>query len=345
MKTQNRCFSISTLVLSSTLAFFLNVSLPSSAKAQSLYIPPYCENNNSELLIRNKSAQTTTYWLGWTQDLTADEIAIDLVGNSKSMQTLNEISTTSTFKVFPSNSSNLNFQVRCQNSESILPLTTHTSPIQYMNVSEPTMDLNLANLSWEENSVVLEWLNTAAEVVKVQTVTLPPKAKEILTLETPLKVKTLRINGTYRLLATTSATLPNSYGQKISRLPARETGAFFEMGLRHTPTSPRFIVYIDDPALLSQARDLLKNPTLEKIVFGRIARGNGGYNIDTQDSDRSPWSWHYEAVTSIADFGSTACNGTPEILEDHLNSWLSSNPYACFWSYRLLRELKPNAKF
>lgn len=311
--------------------------------AQSLYIPPYCENTQMDLQVRNSSAQATQYWLGWTNDQGAsDEITVDVEGLEKSMQDLSVVSKNSSFKIYRPIDSSLAMKVRCHDSETTHSLTTRTSPVQEFRLAQLDAHLKISNLSWNENPIVLEWLNEHGAVLNSQAQLLSAKESVNFELKNPGAAQTLRIRAEFRILATESRELPMTYQKKTLRAPAAVDGAYFEMGLRSNPQAQKFIVYIDNPGLLAEARRLIQNPQIEKIVFGKIERGHGGYNVDLSDTDQSPWSWHYGKVTNIADFGSTGCNGTPEMLEDHLNSWLSANSYACFWSYRLLREIKLN---
>lgn len=101
----------------------------------------------------------------------------------------------------------------------------------------------------------------------------------------------------------------------------------------------QFIVKIKDPVMVQKARDQITNPKLQKIVFAQIQLGNQGYNRNLTKKDKSFWSWSVTEVTNISDFGSTACNGFPQMLEDQAEQWVKGLGRICFWSYRIKKEL------
>jgi hypothetical protein len=105
-----------------------------------------------------------------------------------------------------------------------------------------------------------------------------------------------------------------------------------------TGADDNFVVKIEKPELIEKARTQIKNPALEKIVFAKIAKDHNGFNRNF-NSGGSFWSWSATEVTGFGDFGSTACNGQPQMLEDRVDSWIENPGQICFWSYRIKREL------
>lgn len=100
-----------------------------------------------------------------------------------------------------------------------------------------------------------------------------------------------------------------------------------------------FVIKITDPVLIEQARNIILNPQQEKIVFAKIKIGSDGINRNWSHSEKSFWSWSTSEVTGFGDLASTACNGLPQFIEDHVESWVQDPGQICFWSYRLHKEL------
>lgn len=101
-----------------------------------------------------------------------------------------------------------------------------------------------------------------------------------------------------------------------------------------------YVVGISDPALIQKARDIIADPEhqFDQIVSARLQWGHGGHNRDLSNSYLTPWSWSAE-VLGFRSFGSTACNGTPDDVEDLLIPWMGEIGVICFWGYRVVREL------
>jgi hypothetical protein len=119
-----------------------------------------------------------------------------------------------------------------------------------------------------------------------------------------------------------------------------ENGVYFEVQNREK-NDDSFVIHLTDPVMIEKARSVLANPKSEKIVVGEVKAGFGNHNINLNSRDRAPWSWHVSRVSSFSDFGSTACNGLPQIVEDRAESWVQDPGRICFWTYRLKREISP----
>lgn len=99
-------------------------------------------------------------------------------------------------------------------------------------------------------------------------------------------------------------------------------------GSGHAPAGEEFRVLIRDPALIAQAEDLV-GAGQEKIVSGRLAQGDGGFN--------DPWSWHLEPATvELVDVAIELCDGCPSFIEDDPDFWFDSVGRYCPWSTEIL---------
>lgn len=142
----------------------------------------------------------------------------------------------------------------------------------------------------------------------------------------------------FRSIVKTAATVLKPAHVKPQRSVAATDEKYFLMGSSDN-TGDQFVVKIRDPAMVQKARDQITNPNLHKIVFAKIILGSQGFNRNMIKKEKSFWSWSVTEVTNISDFGSTACNGFPQMLEDQAEAWVRGLGKICFWSYRIKKEL------
>lgn len=89
-----------------------------------------------------------------------------------------------------------------------------------------------------------------------------------------------------------------------------------------------FRVLLDDPALIAEATALV-GAGEEKIVSGRVVRGDGAFNRG--------WSWHLDPDSvRFVDLTIEVCDGCPSYLEAHLDEWLEQVGQYCPWSTEVL---------
>jgi len=322
------------------------------ASAQNLYLPPLCDNDQALLLAKNLSSEPQHFWLGYQKGGGKDEVAIDLENHQKWSWRLGDFTASQYFKIYQPGYQPVDFQLACEQQSQLVKPTLHVHQNQEYDLkkwtlfkSDQAFAVHLANVTWLESSVEIIWLNDSKSLIKKEeALSLKPLSRQNAILQGPLEARYLLVQSSQRFVSVLSQKdqhfSPTNFPASHFENPKETKGVFFEMGLPQTPSAPKFIVLIEDPNLIAKARTALQK-SQEKIVFGEIGLGHGGYNYDLANVDRSAWSWHYKRVTNIDDIGSTSCNGSPEILEDQLGSWLNSTAYACFWNYRLLREIKP----
>lgn len=95
-------------------------------------------------------------------------------------------------------------------------------------------------------------------------------------------------------------------------------------GSGHAPAGEEFRVLIRDPGLIAEAESLV-GAGQQKIVSGRLAPGDGGFN--------APWSWHLEPATvELVDIAIELCDGCPSFIEDDPDFWFDSVGRYCPWS-------------
>jgi hypothetical protein len=92
-----------------------------------------------------------------------------------------------------------------------------------------------------------------------------------------------------------------------------------------------FRIRLEDPVLIEQARRILRGDEPQKIVSGRLAAGDGGFN--------DPWSWHLLPETiEFVEVAIELCDGKPSFVEEDLDYWLNTVRTYCPWSARIVAE-------
>lgn len=202
--------------------------------------------------------------------------------------------------------------------------------------------LRLVNLSASTNQVEVLY-RQGGQAKKLQ-VTVPPmeEAEELLVIDPLTRIQVQGSQRLQALLHTSKFMIEN-----FNTLPSRRrfngdpNQTYFLIADGSFRQS--YVVAITDPAIIDKARAIIANPQgqFDQIISARIELGNNMGNRDLLNPLRAPWSWTAE-VKGIKSFGSTACNGTAQDLEDYLIPWIRDIGTICFWNYRVIKELKPN---
>lgn len=126
-------------------------------------------------------------------------------------------------------------------------------------------------------------------------------------------------------------------------LPAPQ-GRYFVLG--NSKKSVGYLVDLVDPAMIDAARLQIKDPEnfQSRILLAEISVNQNLENRNWYDKLQSPWSWRIEKPLRFASLASQACDGHPQMVEDHLEAWLNGahsggRPIICFWGYQVLEEL------
>ena len=99
----------------------------------------------------------------------------------------------------------------------------------------------------------------------------------------------------------------------------------------------RFVVRLVSPEQIAAARAMVSGQRPRQIVFGRLADGGGGFNVDPV-AGRS-WSWHLvpDSVTFV-DVTAEIYDGAPSGVESDKAEYLRLGRYGP-WGSRVEREL------
>lgn len=91
-----------------------------------------------------------------------------------------------------------------------------------------------------------------------------------------------------------------------------------------------FRILLRDSTPIAQARALVGAGN-RRIVAGRVARGNGGFN--------TPWSWHLDPPSvSFPEVTVEICDSCPGAVEANVGMWESG--VFCPWSSEVIAEQK-----
>ena len=110
---------------------------------------------------------------------------------------------------------------------------------------------------------------------------------------------------------------------------------YFEIGFP-TLAEGRFVIALNDPAKIEQARKAISDPEQNPhSVMGIIAKSAAGYN--------PPWSYHLDPATiEFFEFAIEVCDAAPQYVEDHLaeacGAFLPDCRW-CPWSSKVLAEV------
>ncbi len=126
-------------------------------------------------------------------------------------------------------------------------------------------------------------------------------------------------------------------------LPISEGSARY-FRLTNSNQDQSYVVKLESADLIAEAQNQIQHPwqtaSLPRILMARVEVGHGGFNRDLSSPWKAPWSWHIAEAYRFADFASQACDGSPEFLEQTLQSWSPDGQgVICFWNYRITEEL------
>lgn len=309
-----------------------------AANSKVLHWPEVCDSG--ELKVTNTSSQNTSVWLQKFDPSLAHETEFLLNAKSTINIKIEKTSLEDRHALLHFNDT-LNLKATYQCGPISYPATDIEGGVLTFKKSSPTHNkLWLQNLFTDQNNVKIDLMDSNG--ISIESINLNLKSVQTVayTLDKKQNWSFVKVSSSNKLasfLLTDSLTaLAGSAKPQTSNIEAG--GHFFLVGPR-VGNSDSFVVKIENPALIEQARNLIKNPSLEKILFARIEKNHQGVNRNFNSPTHNFWSWSATEVTGFGDFGSTACNGSPQMLEDRVDGWLNDPGKICFWSYRVKKEL------
>lgn len=152
--------------------------------------------------------------------------------------------------------------------------------------------------------------------------------------------QTVKIRGSFGFLSEFSDSLGVQEAQ-LHKPKAQDLNykAYFELSSLVGDES--FIVALNDPQLIAEARNMLAGATpTPKILIAEIGPQQEGFNRNLRSSSHSLWSWQPTRVLGFADFASIKCDGTPLFVELLLKEWTQSKTRICFWNFHVVKEIR-----
>lgn len=327
------------LVLASLSSVLLNAA---PATAQVLYAPQDCGVKNMKLLVQNTTATAQPFWVQVYEKEMVNEIRVDVEAGAWTSfegSTWLQPGQTMTVKV-PSTA--LRFTMSCG---ALLRMTPFSSPrwefdlsrepgplrLLMQNLAQGAQDIELAYLDAQGARLYDLQLSMGDMMQTTSTDLYPPEGTAKLVLEAKGRVNPALLNARTgrQLLARTfpPAKVPTDAAKKYFVL---SNGAGDES----------FVIGLDDPALIAQARTFIKQGLAKLLVADIEPALDRSENRNYSLPDRSPWSWKVSKVLRFNDLGSLACDGSPSQIEEFFPRWMNpANRHICFWRYHLKREL------
>jgi len=313
--------SIWPLLLSFSLSLFL-----SSAHAYELWSLPI-ESELKTLKITNLTSQPQSLWAGDVSQRIPAFGTFDLPLNQFPNQTWLPLKA----------ESNQLFQIQIETSYETQTLLNPGSQTRWKIRIRPESDLVIFNQAPFEQKILLSAPGNFSEFHQLKAF-----EKKRFRLPPFLNGALLTLSGEARLGGfLISASGPKSLlpdPAPVSLKPDPEAKYF---RLTNKSGSQSYVVALDDPTLISQARKQIQEPKafLPRILLGKVGFGNGNFNRDFSSSSKALWSWHLTEVFRFAELASQECDGSPQMLEENLLSWTQGSSVICFWSYRIVEEL------
>lgn len=335
-----------TLVLKTILSILLITTFFSFVQAATYYPPPVCKTSEAHFNIRSFSHSPQVLGLQTWTALAHESETLNLDPLEKK-----SLSFTEAYRLnivdFLNTISSLEISIHCPLQEKSFAFTKQTSPVSFFTISNAG-HFNIKNISALKNLVKV-YYKKQSSWVELQASELAPfddyYELEINFESYPVEIK---IESEFRSLSSfvygSTAILPHHYkNKKILREKDKSKYTYFLVGMQNTQgqlmkNQESYVVRLSSAEQIAEARSIIKEKK-SRIIIGEIALGHGGFNRDMNDDFKSPYSWHFKKISSFSELASDACNGDPAKLEMNLPEWLENNPYACFWPYRLIKEI------
>ncbi len=309
------------------------------AHAKVLFWPDLC--SAPTLIVENKTALEKAVWL---QKFSADELnETEYILTPKQVLKIDLTKQTETERsalMYFNDSNALNVQYNCENID--YPATDlDGAEVTYKNNPARHHKLWMQNTFTGPNMVQLEYRDAAMKLLKTQHLRIDSQ-KTLSLVENEIAWSFLTVSATNRLVSylldENGSSAPYKAVPHVSN-PATD-GAYFLLNSR-AGNDDSFVVKITDLKLAEKARYYAAHPESEKIVFATVQKDHQGFNRNMSLKTKPLWSWSASEVTGFGDFGSTACNGQPQELEDRVDQWIEGIGRICFWNYRIKKELTP----
>ncbi|MEK6627724.1 MAG: hypothetical protein AABY53_03790 [Bdellovibrionota bacterium] len=306
-----------------------------------LHWPQLC--SDGELILKNNTADELSIWLQKFSETLAQETEIKLGANATVTLALDKITSEERYSILNFNSAHL-IETKYKCNQQVFTTGALEGGVLTFKKSDLAVNkLWLQNLFTGENKVEIEYQDSQFKKMTTENISLKSSVSSLYS--SPQNIK----NWSYVKITTSHKASVFNLTSSGHEPPIKVTPqtTVVDTAANYFLVGPRkgrgdsFIVKINDSALAFKARDLIANPQKEKMLFASIQKDHQGFNRNWSKTEKSFWSWSTSEVTNFADIGSTACNGSPQEIEDRIDFWVNDPGQICFWNYRVKKELSP----
>lgn len=312
----------------------------SNVNAEVLHWPQLCEGG--ELQIKNKTEKSFSVWLQKFGTNLIRETEIELTENETITYSLDNITKDEHYSLL-NNADKLAVEVNYKcNGKTYASNPFEGGVITYQKTQSSEHMIVVENLYSANNKIQIDLKDKYYNVILSEKVDLSAFKKHFFQIPASLKnweSAQISAESKYSGFYVNDQSNPKPVSVKPQASDIDISATYFVIGPR-TGEGDNFVVKVTNADIVAKARDLIKNPQKEKMVFARIQKGHSGYARNWSKPEKSFWSWSVSEVTSFDDLGSTACNGTPQQVEDRVDFWVNDPGQICFWNYRVKKELK-----
>ena len=302
----------------------------------------WVECTSGDLFIQNKTTQTQKVWLQTFDPELKVETELELSSLASVKIHLQKKTKTERYSLFNFlKPQDLNVSFNCDANKLNYAATAYEGgELTFRKSDLISQTIYLKNLFTAKNKFKIEILNRFRQPVLNLAVTLNSNEQKKIMLQKNIDLYFIRISAENKFAAFNlfSQGAQSALILDTQKVAENNLGVFFEVGPR-SGYGDSFTVLISNPAMIAKARLQIADPTLEKMLFAKIQKGHAQQNRNLASTTKSFWNWSVTEVTNIADLGSTACNGLPQIVDDRIDSWAQNPGRICFWTYRIKREV------
>jgi len=334
--------------LSFLLILLILITISNNVEAKIFHWPDYCESGN--LRVTNTTNNDSSLWLQKFNAALTNETEYPVPAKSSTLIKVEKTDPADRFSLLQFDQLNIFKVSYVCGGEEIDATDIEGGVITYKKKSNNDK-IWLQNIFYADNSIKIEYLNSFSAVTDQVEISLKTGASFSLVPQSKSDWSYLRVSSINKFISYyfNEAKIDKPFSVKALTSEVDATAHYFLMAPSRNTTNDSFVVKITDPDMIERARQLIKNPSLEKMMFATIQKDSQGFNRNFNNTTKTHWSWSTKQVTNFADFGSVICNGQPQAVEDRVESWTSDPGRICFWDYRVKRELSStevqNGKF
>lgn len=328
------------------LWFGLLTGFSPTAWADNFYSPLLCPVEEATLVVENTTAEPQSFWFQTWGAIPFKEVHIEVKAHGELHLPLPDFYQEDESAVaLKTQNPHLGFKAHCKKNAQAWGLEKAVAPWKKLELpsGEAELDLRLTNLAQQENPLEIVFASRWRQL-GLQKLLLGAEFKsQTLRLLIPRGSThlTLRAQGRWAGKALTPKGQELRLEEESSprRLPMDDT-RYFLFQSQSEEGRESFVVPMRDPKLIAESLKQISQPESARLLVARIDKSLAGVNRDFSSPLRTPWSWQVTQAQNYADFAHISCDGSPQLVEERLNSWLGeTGGTICFWNYRVKREL------